>query len=140
MRHRSRVALVLVLVLAATVAVLSIVPSPSRSPLGRLGSFEADGPDPSYDAPVDAAAIRRAADLLPRDVTYYVHAPRADPLLQGNLKAAGQLLFTPAVPVQDPAAAEWVLSYRAEPRLPSGLAPAASERVGPGVFLIRVAR
>lgn len=136
MRPRSRAALLLAL--AATVALLALVPAPSRSPLGRLASFEADGPGPLYDAPVDEAAIRRAADLLPDDATYYVYAPQADPLLQGNLKAAGQLFFARALPAQDPAAAEWVLSYRATPRLPSGLAPSASARIGPGVFLIRV--
>jgi hypothetical protein len=137
MRRRSPVALFPAL--AAVFALLALVPAPARSPLGRVASFDADRPDPRYDAPVDAAAIRRAAELLPDDATYYVHAPGVDPLLQGNLKAAGQLFFTPALPVQDPAAAGWVLSYRAEPRLPPGLTSRASTRVGPGVFLVRVA-
>lgn len=137
MRPRSQVALILAL--AAVFALLAVVPALGRSPLGRVASFDADGPDPLYDAPLDAATIRSAGAILPDDATYYVHAPGADPLLQGNLKAAGQLFFTPALPVQDAGAAEWVLSYRAEPRLPPGLAPAASTRVGPGVFLVRVA-
>jgi len=135
---RTRLLALLVLPLAAVFGLLASVPAPSRSPVGRVASFEADGPDPLYDARVDAAAIRRAADLLPDDATYYVHAPGGDPLLQGNLKAAGQLFFTPALPVQDPAAADWVLSYHAK-RLPPRLTAAASTRVGPGVFLVRVA-
>lgn len=129
----------LLIALGVLFLLAAVVPTPDRSPLGRVASLDADGPDPLYDAPVDAASIRRAADLLPAHTTYYVHAPGADPLLQGNLKAAGQLFFAPALPVQDPAAAEWVLSYRAEPLLPPGLRAAASIGVGTGVVLVRLA-
>lgn len=93
------------------VAGLALVPSPSRSPLGRVASVDGDGPDPRYDAPVDSVALRRAATIVPEGATYAVFAPGASPLLQGNLKAAAQLFLAPALPVQDVTRADWVLVY-----------------------------
>jgi hypothetical protein len=131
---------VLVVGLAALAGLL--VPSPADSPLGRVASLDADGPDPLWDTPVDGAAVRRAGELLPDDARYVVWAPEASasPLLRGNLKAATQLLLAPALPVQDPAAAEWVLSYRASPTLPPGLRTAERFSVGRGILLVRIAR
>jgi hypothetical protein len=43
-----------------------------------------------------------------------------DPLEHGNLKAAAQLFFAPALPVQDPAAAGWLLTYREKAVVPPG--------------------
>jgi hypothetical protein len=138
MRPLARAGLLAVVALAALVAVL--VPSPSDSPLGRVASIDADGPDPRWDTPVDGTAVRRAADVLPQDARYLVWAQGASPLLQGNLKAATQLLFTPALPVRDPDAAEWVFSYRASPAVPTGLQVAEQFPVGPGIVLLRIAR
>lgn len=138
MKPLARSALVLAVALAALAGLL--VPSPANSPLGRLANVDADGPDPRWDTPVDGAAVRRAGELLPDKARYLLWAPGTSPLLQGNLEAATQLLLAPALPVQDPAAAEWVLSYRASPALPPGLRVGEPLSVGPGVFLVRVAR
>jgi hypothetical protein len=93
------------------VLLLALVPRPSDSPLGRLANVDGDGPDPRFDAPLDAGAIRRASRIVPDDETYLAAAPGADPLLQGNLKAAAQLYLAPSLPVQDLNRAQWVLAY-----------------------------
>jgi hypothetical protein len=114
------------------------VPSPTDSPLGRVANVDGDGPDPLWDTPVDGAAMRRAGELLPDDARYLLWAPGSTPLLQGNLKAAAQLFLAHALPVQDPAAAAWVLSYRASPVLPPGVEADETRRVGPSILLVRV--
>jgi hypothetical protein len=126
----------LLLTLAAATAVLALL---SFGPIARLANYDADGPDPIYDASVDGEAIRRAARLLPEETTYYVHTSPADPLLIGNLKAAGQLFFAPALPVLDPARARWIFSYRAETALPPGLRAERRHRLGEGIYLVRLA-
>jgi len=138
MRLKRRLASVSAVALLAVGGLL--VPSPANSPLGRLANVDRDGPDPLWDTPVDGAAVRRAGELLPDDARYLLWAPGASPLLQGNLKAATQLMLAPALPVQDPAAAQWVLSYRASPALPPGLRAGEPLSVGRGVFLVRLAR
>ena len=133
-----RLGLILAVVLVALVGLLA--PSSADSPLGRLANVDGDGPDPRWDTPVDGAALRRAGALLRDDARYLLWAPNASPLLQGNLKAAAQLMLAPALPVQDPAAAEWVLSYRASPALPTDFASDARVTLARGIFLARVAR
>jgi hypothetical protein len=106
-------------VCALAVVLLALVPRPTDSPLGRLANFEGDGPDPRFDSPLDARALRRAGRLVPDDETYLAAAPGADPLLQGNLKAAAQLYLTPSLPVQSLETAQWVLAYlEGEPEVP----------------------
>jgi hypothetical protein len=98
---------------------LAVVPSPSDSPLGRLANVEGDGPDPRFDAPLDGDALRRAGRLVPDDETYIAVAPGADPLVQGNLKAAAQLYLAPSLPVQSLERAQWALAYlEAAPDVP----------------------
>jgi hypothetical protein len=77
----------------------------------HYAGFPADGPNPRYDTPLPAAAIRAAGRSLPDDVTYLLSAPGADPLTAGNLKAAAQLFFAPALPAQAPAQAQWTVTY-----------------------------
>jgi hypothetical protein len=89
-------------------------------PLRRLAKVDGDGPDPRYEIAIDPGAIRRAARILPDDARYFVAVGGRDPLEHGNLKAAAQLFFAPALPVQDPAAAGWLLTYREEPVVPAG--------------------
>jgi hypothetical protein len=134
---RREVALVLVLV--AATALLAVVPG-LNTPVSRLAAYEGDGREPLYDANVDAGAIRRAGALLRDDATYLLYAPAATPLLAGNLKAAAQLFLAPALPVRDPAAADWVLSYGAEPLLPPGLSARRVARLAPGIALVEVRR
>lgn len=77
----------------------------------HYAGFPADGSDPHYDTPLPAAAIRAAGRSLPDGVTYSLSAPGADPLTAGNLKAAAQLFFAPAKPVQAPTQAQWFVTY-----------------------------
>jgi hypothetical protein len=136
---RREVALVLVLV--AATALLAVVPG-LNIPISRLAAYEGDGPEPLYDAEIDAAAIRRAAALVPDDATYFVHAPREVPLLVGNVKAAAQLFFEPALLVHDPELAGWVVSYRTRggPLLPGALRPLRIHRLAPWFALVEVRR
>jgi hypothetical protein len=114
---------------ALAVLLLALVPRPSDSPLGRLANVDGDGPDPRFDAPLDAAAIRRAGRIVPDDATYLAVAPGADPLLQGNLKAAAQLYLAPSLPIQDLDRAQWVLAYLdVTPDVPA-------TRLGPNLWL-----
>lgn len=115
---------------ALVVLLLALVPRPADAPLGRLANVEGDGPDPAYDVPLDRDAVRRAGRIVPDDETYAVVVRRADPLLQGNLKAAAQLFLAPALPVQDLSRAEWLLVY--DERDP-GL---GAERLGENVWLV----
>lgn len=139
MPARREVALVLVLV--AATAIVAAVPG-LNTPIARLAAYDGDGPEPLYDAALDAAAIRRAAVLVPDDATYFVQAPREDPLVVGNVKAAAQLFLTPALLVHDPDEAGWVLSYRTRggPLLPGTLRPLRSHRLAPEFTLVEVRR
>jgi hypothetical protein len=133
-----RLLAMLVVAVGALAGVL--IPSPADSPLGRVASIDGDASEPRWDTPVDGAAVRRAGELLPDDARYYVWAPGASPLLQGNLKSAAQLFLAPALPVQEATEGEWILSYRASATLPDGVRGAARRSVGPRVVLVRVRR
>lgn len=104
MSSRARAALIAALALATA---LLVVATPAR----KLVDADGAGADPIYDAPIDAASVRRAAETVPDDSTYFVDAAEQPPLVQGNLKAAGHLFLTPALPVLDPAQADWTLTY-----------------------------
>jgi hypothetical protein len=132
---------VLVLVLVGATALLAGVPG-LNTPVSRLAAYDGDGPEPLYDADIDPAAVRRAAALVPDDATYFVHAPREDPLVVGNVKAAAQLFLQPGLLVHDPEDAGWVLSYRTRggPLLPGALRPLRSHRLAPGFTLVEVRR
>jgi hypothetical protein len=93
------------LVLAAVIAAL---PGPGR----RLAEIPGDGPDPVYDARLPAERIREVGRRLPDDTTYLLRTPGASPLVAGNLKAAAQVFFAPALPVQDSRLARWDVVYR----------------------------
>jgi len=42
------------------------------TPLRRLVNTEADGRDPPYDVPLDVQSLRRAAEQVPDDATYWI--------------------------------------------------------------------
>jgi hypothetical protein len=128
----ARAALVVACTLVA--AGFALVPDPERSPLGRVAAIDGDGPDPRYDAPVDGAALRRAAELVPDGATYAIVAPSGSPLLVGNLKAAAQLFLAPALPVQDRRRANWLLVY-GRPSPGGGV-----RRLGGNLFLVQGSR
>lgn len=97
---------------AAVVVALSFVPW-GDSPVRRLAGGEGDGPDARFDVPLDADALRSAADTVPPDDEYVTVWPGGTPLEQGNLKAAGQLYLAHALPVLDPARPRWILAVGA---------------------------
>jgi hypothetical protein len=82
----------------------------------HYAGFPADGPNPRYDTPLPAGAIRAAGRELPDDVTYFLSTPDANPLTVGNLKAAAQLYFAPAKPVQAATQAQWTVTYEVHTR------------------------
>ena len=96
---------------AAAVLVSPAVPGPLGEPTRRLSNTDGDGPDPHWDRPVDGAAIRRAGDVVPDDAGYFLDVATDDPVLRGNLKAAGQLFLAPALPLRSPQPAAWVVRY-----------------------------
>ena len=79
------------------------------NPLRRLANVEADSRDPLFDRPLSGDDLRRAGETIPDDSTYFVDAGRADPTLQGNLKASAQLFLAPAFPVTSRERADWIL-------------------------------
>ncbi|MDX6507988.1 MAG: hypothetical protein QOG06_2632 [Gaiellaceae bacterium] len=134
---RARGALLTALTLAITV--LAVAPGRLGTPIRRLANYRADTRDPIYNAPLDAAAIRRAGELIPnsRRETYYIYT-RPEPQLGHDLIGAGLLFFLPALAVPDPKDARWVLSYEAPTLLPRGLRPQRTYRLGRKVFLVRI--
>jgi hypothetical protein len=100
---RAAFALVLIAVLAAVA-----VPW-SDGPLRRLAGGEGDGPEPTFDLPLDPAPLQRAGAALRDDTRYETSAPDESPLVQGNLKAAAQLYLSRQLPVHD---APLVFGYR----------------------------
>jgi hypothetical protein len=83
---------------AAAVLALALVPW-SGNPFYRLVGEGGDGRDPHFDVPLDPAGLRRAGDAL-TEGRYFIDAGSETPLVQGNLKAAGQLYLARLLPVQ----------------------------------------
>ncbi len=97
-------------VAAAAVLGLALIPA-ADSPLRRLAGGSGDGPDPIPDAPLDLGSLPQIAKTH-SSAPYFVDAADEPPLVQGNLKALGQLYLARGFPVQDPAGAEYVLRVR----------------------------
>jgi hypothetical protein len=119
---------------------LALAPGRLGAPIRRLANYRPDTRDPIYNAPVDAAAIRRAGALIPNSSreTYYIHT-RPEPQLGHDLIGAGLLFFLPALAVPDPKDARWILSYEAPSLVPRGVGAGHTYRLGPRIFLVRVA-
>ena len=126
----------LLLALAAAALLLALVPG-LNWPVSQLAAYDGDGPDPRYDAQVDAAAIRRAGELVPDGTTYYLYTPNATALLAGNVKAAAQLFLSPALPVRDPRAARWIFRYGGND-LPPGVRAEVTTELAPGIAVVHV--
>lgn len=127
--------------LALVTVGLALAPGRPGAPIRRLANYRPDTRDPIYNAPVDAAAIRRAGALIPNssDETYYIHT-RPAPQLGHDLIGAGLLFFLPALAVPDPRDARWILSYEAPTLVPHGVRVKRTYRLGPRIFLVRVRR
>jgi hypothetical protein len=130
--------LVILAVLTVATAAIAAAPHPLSSPIAKLANYRADTGDPIYDTTVDAAALRRAAAVLPDRTTYLIWDDPSNAQLDENLHGATALLFTPALPVSAPDRASWVLSYDAPTLLPKGLEPVRVTRLGPGIALVMV--
>ena len=118
---------------------LALAPGRLGAPIRRLANYRADTRDPIYNAPIDAAAIRRAGALIPnsRDETYFIYTS-PEPQLGHDLIGAGLLFFLPALAVPDPHDARWILSYEAPSLVPRGVRAGRTYRLGPRIFLVRV--
>jgi hypothetical protein len=81
------------------------------NPLYRLAGGEGSGPDPIFDAPLNPAALREMDDP-PLGATYFVSAQEHSPLVQGNVKAAGQLYLARGLPVQEASRARFAVAVR----------------------------
>lgn len=92
---------------AAAAIALALVPW-SQNPLYRLGGAAGDGREPHFDVPLDPSRLRCAGETLPAGGLYFTDASFESPLVQGNLKAAGQLYLSRLLPVQAPGAAALV--------------------------------
>lgn len=135
---RARIAIVVAL--AALTAAAAAAPGPLGSPIRRLASYDADGPDPIYNVPVDGSALRLAGRLIPSRATYFVYTPSGAGQLRHDLSGAGSLFFSPALPVSHARDAGWILSYQAETLVPHGLRSEAVYRLGDGIYLVKVGR
>jgi hypothetical protein len=107
--------------------------------LSRLPGHPADPPEPSFGAPIDLAAIRKAAHLIPRGATYKVIV--GDPENLGYaVNSAATLYLADALRVSKLADAAWVVSYDAHPPIPAALDPVAVTQLGADVLVIRTGR
>ena len=97
---------------AAAIVAAAAVPW-SDGPLRRLAGGAGDGPEPRFDVAIDPHELRDLGRSLPRDATYAIDASNETPLVQGNLKAAGQLYLARQLPLHDPRRADVVVGYRA---------------------------
>ena len=95
---------------AAAVLALALVPW-SPNPFYRLAGSDGDGRDPHFDVPLAPGGLRRADETLPAG-RYFTDAAFETPLVQGNLKAAGQLYLARMLPVQVEANGAYVVRYR----------------------------
>jgi hypothetical protein len=118
---------------------LALAPGRLGVPVRRLANYRADTRDPIYNAPIDAAAIRYAAALIPnsRSETYYIHTGPY-PQLGHDLIGAGLLFFLPALAAPHPKDARWILSYQAPTLVPRGIRAGRTYRLGPKIYLVRV--
>lgn len=130
---------VVFLTAAALVAGTGLLPGRLSSPVQRLVNVDADTASPIYDIPVDDAAMRRAGEIVPDDAFFYFSWPSDEPQYEHDLNGATHLYFSPAIPVRDPARAEWFLGYLVPPAVPEGRRVVKRFRLGKDVELVRVA-
>jgi hypothetical protein len=131
-----RVAAVVVVALAA--AALLKAPGRFPGPVRQLAEHSLNTPDPIPTAHLDVAAVRKAATIVPAGATYVVLTPASDRQLGHDLQGIAALLMLPAVPVADPARADWLL--RDGERRPKALHVVHSYSLGDGIVLDRLRR
>jgi hypothetical protein len=120
------------------VVVMALAPVPKLHGLYvRLVSPHADSPDPHYLTAIDAAAMRRAGEVLPDDATVFVYTPN-DPALRHNVMAGVRIFFTPAAVTDRARDAQWVFSYDTPQPLPPGVRSREVVPLGDQVRLARI--
>jgi hypothetical protein len=146
--RRAKARALIVLAVGCAAAIGATVPR-LDGPISRLANYRADSADPIWDnrssPATDSAALRAAGRILPSDATYYLYVPTGPPGLFHDVQGAALLFFSPALPVQTPADASWVLSYRPpgyppRPLLPADVVARQVYRLGGGVALVRVSK
>jgi hypothetical protein len=131
------------LVVAATLLLglgaVKAAPYPTKR-LRWLVNYHTSSPDPFWDISVDGPAFRRAAADIRRGDTYYLWYPASQPQYSHDLLGAGLLFLTPALPVQDPHDADWIVSYDAPRLTPPGIRAVSVVRLAKGIALVRTGR
>jgi hypothetical protein len=105
-----------------------------------LTTNHATSADPFWDVAVDGPAFRKAGAQMHRGATYYLWYPPEKTQYSHDLLGAGLLFLTPAVPVQKPSDADWIVSYEMNGSVPPGIRVGSGKRIGANAYLIRVAR
>jgi hypothetical protein len=87
---------------------------------GKLAGHEPDRIDPGFHTEIDVDAFRRAGRALPPGARYLLALP-ARALVFTDVVSATRIYAPWAIPVSDPAKADWVLAYDAPlPRVGRG--------------------
>jgi hypothetical protein len=117
--------------------VFAVAPRPLSSPIRKVANYRADSREPIYNAPLDAAALRRAGKIVSASgrTTYYIDT-RPEPQLGHDLIGATLLFFLPARPVPRPRDADWVFEYR--PATPLQVRALRTYELGNGIRLLRI--
>jgi hypothetical protein len=151
---RLSVRLAIVLTLSVLAAAALFVPSlrarvvprvisrfPSDAALVQRASGVRAAPLRGDDPTVDWPALRQAAKYLGHEATYFIRtAPTSSSATSSDLRAAGYLLFLPALPVTNPSRAVWILSYHVNPILPPATTAIVTFHIADGLYVSKVTR
>lgn len=140
-RLSPRLRIALVAGLTALTALAAVAGHPFDSPIRRVADYRPDAPGPIWNTPVDAAAIEKAATIIPRNGVYVLvdGAPPSpgnpQTTLHHDLLGAAYLHLLPAVPTVSLARAGWAIVYKQ----PIPKAPIARRwQLGPGIVLLKL--
>ena len=78
----------------------------------RFAGYLPDRKDPAFHTQIDVDAFRRGGHFLPHGARYLMVVP-AKPLIYTDVVSAARIYAPWAIPVSDPAKADWVLAYDA---------------------------
>jgi hypothetical protein len=142
-RLSPRLRIALVAGLATLTGVLAVAGRPFDTPIRRVANYRPDPPGPIWNTPIDAAAIEKAARIIPRNGVYLLvdsappSAGNPETTLHHDLLGAAYLHLLPAVPALSLADAGWAIVYK-QP-VPNG--PIARRwQLGPGIVLVKLGR
>ena len=78
----------------------------------RFAGYTPDYKEPAFHTQIDVDAFRRAGRFLPPGARYLMVVP-AKPLIYTDVVSAARIYAPWAIPVSDPAKADWELAYDA---------------------------